>query len=74
MGIGCHGGDDHLQDSAAEIVSSWEKHMSQTPGDLRPITKVMYAAALIPGGRFPLHRSVTMAGIADVKIALKEIT
>lgn len=71
MGIGCYGGDDHLQDCAAEIVSSWEKHMSQTPGDLRPITKVMYAAALIPGGRFPLRRSITLAGIADVSIAFK---
>jgi hypothetical protein len=52
MGIGCYGGDDRLQEWAAEIVDSWEKHMSQTPGDLRPITQVMYAAAIIPGGEF----------------------
>jgi hypothetical protein len=50
LGIGCYGGDDRLQEWAAEIVDSWEKHMSQTPGDLRPITQVMYAAAIIPGG------------------------
>jgi hypothetical protein len=50
MGIRCHGSDERLQDYAAEVVSSWEKHMSQTPGDLRPITQVMYATALIPGG------------------------
>jgi hypothetical protein len=52
LGIGCYGGDDSLQSWAAEIVSSWEKHMSQTPGDLKPITQVMYAAALIPGGGY----------------------
>jgi hypothetical protein len=52
LGIGCHGGDDRLGGWADEIVNSWEKHMSQTPGDLRPITQVMYAAAIIPGGEF----------------------
>jgi hypothetical protein len=50
MGIGCHGGDERLRDYAAEIVDSWENHMTQTPGDLRPITQVMYAAAIMPGG------------------------
>ena len=50
LGIGCYGGDDRLEGWAAKIVNSWEKHMSQTPGDLRPITQVMYAAAIIPGG------------------------
>jgi hypothetical protein len=66
MGIGCHAGDDHLRDCAVEIVNSWEKHTSETPGDLRPITKVMYAAAIIPGGRFPFRYSNTLVGIADV--------
>lgn len=54
LGIGCYGGDHQLQDWTAEIVTSWEKHISQTLGDLRPITQVMYAAALIPGGGFTM--------------------
>ncbi|KAL5337603.1 hypothetical protein BJX70DRAFT_227229 [Aspergillus crustosus] len=39
---------------ADRILESWEPHMEQsqgqTPEDLKPITRVMYAAALIPGG------------------------
>lgn len=36
---------------ADEIVTAWEKYIegTTTPEDLRPITRVMYATALIPG-------------------------
>lgn len=46
---------------AEEIIAAWEKYIESatTPEDLRPITRVMYATALVPGGeltpnyRFP---------------------
>jgi hypothetical protein len=51
LGIGCYGGDEHLQARAAAVVKFWEEYMQEvTADDLRPITLVMYAAALIPGG------------------------
>lgn len=53
LGIGCYrNSDDYLQSRATEIVTSWEKHIETlTPDELRPITMVMYAAALVPGGK-----------------------
>lgn len=39
------------------IIAAWDPYMELsisdglTPEDLRPITRVMYAAALIPGGK-----------------------
>ena len=51
LGIQCVGAavDNTIQDGATELLKHWEKHIKQTPEDLRPITQVMYAAALIPG-------------------------
>lgn len=42
-----------LKAHADSILDFWEPYMEQsleTPEDLRPITKVMYASALLPGG------------------------
>ncbi len=51
LGIGCYGGDEHLASRAVAVVNFWEQYMEEvTADDLRPITLVMYAAALIPGG------------------------
>lgn len=41
--------DETVKEGAVELLKDWEKHMKSTPEDLRPITQVMYAAALIPG-------------------------
>jgi hypothetical protein len=41
------------------IIAAWDPYMELsapahlTPADLRPITRVMYASALIPGGKWP---------------------
>jgi len=52
LGIGCYGGDEYLQGRAAAVVEFWEDYMKEvTADDLRPISLVMYAAALIPGGK-----------------------
>ena len=50
LGIGCvQEPDDKLQSLRTGIISTWEKYHSSTPSDLRPISEVMRAAALIPG-------------------------
>lgn len=48
-----------LKSFADAIITSWDPYMELTLGapemaadDLRPITRVMYASALIPGGEF----------------------
>jgi len=33
------------------VLDFWERHQGGEDDDLRPISKVMYAAALIPGGK-----------------------
>jgi hypothetical protein len=51
LGIGCYGGDDYLVERAKAVVKFWEDYMEELMmEDLRPISLVMYAAALIPGG------------------------
>jgi hypothetical protein len=50
LGIGCmEDADDTLQKYRDRIIETWEKHRSSTPGDLRAISEVMRAAAIIPG-------------------------
>ena len=50
LGIGCmKAPDKKLQAYRDSITETWEKHRSSTPGDLRAISEVMRAAALIPG-------------------------
>lgn len=39
-----------------QIIDAWRPALEAgTPEDLRPITRVMYAAALIPGGMFSVN-------------------
>ena len=57
LGIGCYGGDEYLASRAAAVVKFWEEYMKEvTADDLRPISLVMYAAALIPGGELKLFK------------------
>lgn len=50
LGIGSlENPDGKLQDFRNGIVETWEKHRESTPGDLRAISEVMRAAAMIPG-------------------------
>jgi hypothetical protein len=50
LGIGCLGDpDDQLQNFRDSIIETWERYRDDTPRDLRPISEVMRAAALIPG-------------------------
>jgi hypothetical protein len=58
LGIGCYGSDEYLASRAAAVVKLWEEYMEEvTADDLRPISLVMYAAALIPGGELKLFRN-----------------
>ncbi|KAK5166917.1 uncharacterized protein LTR77_007646 [Saxophila tyrrhenica] len=50
LGIGCMEQSDEIsQTYRNHIITTWEEHRSSTPGDLRAISEVMRAAALIPG-------------------------
>ena len=60
LGIGCAFAPDDksddadvLKNRAEAIISQWEEYSSSTvtPEELRPITRVMFATALIPGGK-----------------------
>ncbi|GJN75539.1 hypothetical protein PLICBS_009642 [Purpureocillium lilacinum] len=41
--------DETLQERVRAVLDFWERHQGGEDDDLRPISKVMYAAALIPG-------------------------
>ena len=50
LGIGCMSDpDDAMKTYRDRIIETWEQHRSSTPGDLRAISEVMRAAAIIPG-------------------------
>lgn len=50
LGVGCcEPADASLKLHSERLVEQWERAFAQTPEELRPITQVMYAAALIPG-------------------------
>ena len=50
LGIGCLTDPDNaLQQYRDRILEVWEQHRESTPGDLRAISEVMRAAAIIPG-------------------------
>jgi hypothetical protein len=51
LGIQCLEPDEYLLRKKDEVVAFWEKYR-ETHDDLRPITEVMRAAALIPGGEY----------------------
>lgn len=50
MGIGCvQEPDEKLLALRSGLIDTWEEYRDSTPGDLRAISQVMRAAALIPG-------------------------
>ncbi|KAK1826919.1 hypothetical protein QBC39DRAFT_268073 [Podospora conica] len=50
MGLECYGVDEGLGARVGAVVDFWKRHLEQSADeDLRPITLVMYAAALMPG-------------------------
>jgi hypothetical protein len=50
LGVGCcDAADSSLKMHADQLIRDWEAAFALTPDELRPITQVMYAAALIPG-------------------------
>lgn len=64
MGIQCQSEVDAEKERTVDlkcysdaIIAAWDPYMqlsisdNLTPEDLRPITRVMYASALIPGGK-----------------------
>lgn len=58
LGLLCSSPDEDLKSKVVDLVSFWEQHMETSGGvddDLRPISQVMYAAALIPGGTYAFH-------------------
>ena len=51
MGVGCCDEDYYIITRAASIMAMWEKNMKKlVPEDQKPITMVMYCAALLPTG------------------------
>ncbi|KAI9158068.1 hypothetical protein HJFPF1_06056 [Paramyrothecium foliicola] len=50
LGIACVDADDQVKAKVASLLEFWKNHLQQsTEDDLRPISQVMYAAALVPG-------------------------
>ncbi|KAL2140582.1 hypothetical protein VTI28DRAFT_3592 [Corynascus sepedonium] len=50
LGLRCYGADGEIEYGVRAVVEFWHRHIeSSTEEDLRPISLVMYAAALIPG-------------------------
>ncbi|KAK4240005.1 PrpF protein-domain-containing protein [Achaetomium macrosporum] len=53
LGLQCYGVDADLVKGVEAVVNFWHHYIEEsTDEDLRPISLVMYAAALIPGGEF----------------------
>lgn len=51
VGVQCYGANEGLAAEVDGVVDFWQKYLQEsTDEDLRPISLVMYAAALIPGG------------------------
>lgn len=51
VGLRCYDLDEHLQARTNPIIALWEDRFAKaTPKDLRPITMVMYSAALLLTG------------------------
>ena len=49
LGIGCYDKDEYLEEQCNELMKEWEEELPNTAEDLKAITWVMYAAALIRG-------------------------
>ncbi|KAL2262638.1 hypothetical protein VTK26DRAFT_618 [Humicola hyalothermophila] len=55
LGLECYGVHGELNEGVEAIINFWHHYLEDsTDEDLRPISLVMYAAALIPGGRLCL--------------------
>lgn len=58
IGIACFDADMALQSKVEQLIKFWERYIGEsTDEDLRPISLVMYAAALNPGGEPSVHVS-----------------
>ena len=51
LGISCYGGDEYLKSRVSSLLDFWEQYTQDEDDDLRPISPVMYAAALFVGGK-----------------------
>ncbi|POR38732.1 Vacuolar amino acid transporter 3 [Tolypocladium paradoxum] len=52
LGVACASEDDDLKERVDAVVEFWERRLEEDSDvELRPISLVMYSAALIPGGR-----------------------
>ncbi|PNP60982.1 hypothetical protein FNYG_14263 [Fusarium nygamai] len=52
LGAQCVQPDEPLKEQVSELIEFWEGHIHQHDQDgLKPISQVMYAAAIIPGGK-----------------------
>lgn len=51
LGIGCHDKGQEWSERKEKILASWRGHLEEIPRQLEAITQVMYATALIPGGK-----------------------
>ncbi|KAK3333516.1 hypothetical protein B0T19DRAFT_399191 [Cercophora scortea] len=50
MGLRCYGVDEDLEQRVGAVIDFWERYFDESMDeDLRPISLVMYAAAVIPG-------------------------
>lgn len=52
LGARCVGTDDELDAKIAALIKAREKDTPHVDRDLKPISHVMYASAVIPGGKF----------------------
>lgn len=53
LGLECYGADEEIKSGVEAVVNFWHHYLEEsTDEDLRPISLVMYAAALIPGGEY----------------------
>lgn len=69
LGVKCYGAEQGILEEVRELIRFWEEYAeSKDPNygdeDLRPISLVMYAAALIPGGELPSSAMIYLV-IAD---------
>lgn len=54
LGLQCYGTEEETKEGVEAVVNFWNRYLEEsTDEDLRPISLVMYAAALIPGGESP---------------------
>ncbi|KAG8417534.1 hypothetical protein J3458_005031 [Metarhizium acridum] len=52
LGVRCIGADKELQDKVETLIKSWDVSGGHIDEELKPISHVTHASALIPGGEF----------------------